>query len=155
MTRPRPALALAIATVAGVGHAPVAPGTFGSAAGLLLWWFLPTAWPAQLALIVALFVAGAWAGTAAEEHFHTTDPGPVVVDEVLGMLVTLFLVPVSSKGAFLGFLLFRLFDIVKPFPARRLERLHGGFGVMADDVAAAFYANLALRACLWLVPSVR
>jgi len=153
MTPPRPTLALAVATVAGVGYAPVAPGTFGSAAGLLLW-FIPTIWPVQLAVIVALFVAGAWAGTAVEAYFHTTDPGPVVVDEVLGMLVTLFLVPVSWKGAILGFLLFRLFDIVKPFPARRLEQLHGGLGVMADDAAAAVYANLALRACLWLVPSV-
>ena len=84
----------------------------------------------------------------AERHFASTDPGPVVIDEVLGMLVTLFLNPVGWVGAFLGFLLFRLSDIVKPFPANKLEQLHGGIGVMADDLMAAIYANLALRAAL-------
>jgi len=155
MSQSRPAMALAIATVGGVGYAPVAPGTFGSAAGLVLWWLLPATTAVQLAAIALVAVGGAWAGTVAEEHFHTTDPGAVVVDEVAGMLLTLFLVPITWRGAVVGFLLFRLFDIVKPFPARRLERLHGGVGVMADDLAAAVYANLALRACLWLVPSLR
>ena len=155
MTQSRPAMALAIATVAGIGYAPVAPGTFGSAAGLVLWWLVPASTVLQLALVALVAIGGTWAATAAEAHFHTTDPGAVVVDEVAGMLLTLLLVPVSWKGAILGFLLFRLFDIIKPFPARRLEQLHGGVGVMADDLAAAVYANLALRACLWLVPSLR
>jgi len=156
MTRPRPAMAMAVATVGGLGYAPIAPGTFGSAAGLLLWWIVPPTWTVvQLVLIVLTMLAGAWAATAAEAYLHTTDPGPVVIDEVMGMIVTLFLVPVSWRGALLGFLLFRLFDIVKPFPARRLERLPGGVGIMADDFAAAVYANVALRACLWLLPSLR
>jgi phosphatidylglycerophosphatase A len=155
MSQSRPVMALAIATVGGIGYAPIAPGTFGSAAGLVLWSFLPAATAVQLAAIALIAVGGAWAGTAAEQHFHTTDPGAIVVDEVAGMLLTLLLVPLTWKGAVLGFLLFRLFDIIKPFPARRLEQLHGGVGVMADDLAAAVYANLALRACLWLVPSLR
>jgi phosphatidylglycerophosphatase A len=104
----------------------------------------------QAVTIVVLFVAGSWAGHVAERHFGRTDPGEVVVDEVMGMIVTLFLTGVGWKGAVVGFLLFRVFDVVKPPPARQLERLHGGVGVMADDAMAAIYANLALRLCLWL-----
>ena len=140
--------ALAIATACGVGYIPFAPGTFGSAVGLLLWAVLPASPTVTLAAIVGLFAAGAWAGGVAERHFATTDPGPVVVDEVMGMLITLAFVPVGWGGAVLGFLIFRAFDIVKPYPANRLERLHGGIGVMADDAMAAVYANIALRLVL-------
>jgi len=142
-------VALALATSAGVGYIPFAPGTFGSLVGLLLWWLVPSNVLFQLALIAILFVAGSWSGSVAERHFGSTDPGPVVIDEVLGMLITLFLNPVTWGGAVLGFLLFRLSDIVKPFPANKLEQLHGGIGVMADDVMAAIYANLALRAIIY------
>ena len=141
-------VALALATSLGVGYIPFAPGTFGSLAGLVLWWLLPSTLPIQLISIVVIFIAGSWSGSVAESHFASTDPGPVVIDEVLGMLVTLFLNPVGWIGAGLGFLLFRLSDIVKPYPANKLEQLHGGVGVMADDLMAAIYANLALRAAL-------
>ena len=144
-------LALALATALGVGYIPIAPGTFGSAVGLLLWAVLPDTALVQGATIVVLFAAGSWAGSVAERHFGRTDPGEVVIDEVMGMLLTLFLTGVGWKGALVGFFLFRLSDIVKPPPARRLERLHGGIGVMADDAMAAIYANLALRLCLWVV----
>jgi phosphatidylglycerophosphatase A len=144
-------LALAIATVFGVGYAPIAPGTFGSAAGLLLWWVLPASTPVQAAAIVVIFVAGSWSGSVAERHFGRTDPGQVVADEVMGMLITLFLNPVGWLGALVGFLLFRLFDVIKPYPANRLEQLHGGIGVMADDAMAAVYANLALRVAIYLL----
>jgi phosphatidylglycerophosphatase A len=143
-------VALAIATVFGVGYVPIAPGTFGSAAGLALWWLLPASTGAHAVVIAALFVFGAWSGNVAERHFGRTDPGHVVIDEVMGMLITLFLNPVGWIGALLGFFMFRLFDVVKPYPSDRLERLHGGVGVMADDGMAAIYANLALRACLWV-----
>src|SRR5579862_8575184 len=103
-------LALAIATALGVGYVPIAPGTFGSAAGLLLWWWLPSSTPVQAAAIVVLFVAGSWSGSVAERHFKRTDPGQVVVDEVMGMLITLFLNPVGWLGAFVGFLFFRVAD---------------------------------------------
>ncbi|HEY7293321.1 MAG TPA: phosphatidylglycerophosphatase A [Vicinamibacterales bacterium] len=143
-------LALAIATAAGVGYAPFAPGTFGSAAGLVLWVLLPSTPIVQLSVIVVVFLLGAWSGSVAERHFGRTDPGQVVIDEVMGMLITLFMVPVGWMGALLAFLLFRAADIVKPYPARQFERFHGGVGIMADDGMAAVYANLALRACLWL-----
>jgi phosphatidylglycerophosphatase A len=147
---PIPVFPLAIATVFGVGYAPVAPGTFGSAAGLLLWWLLPASAATHAVVIVALFAAGSWSGTIAERHFGRTDPGQVVIDEVMGMLITLFLNPVGWRGAVLGFFMFRVFDVIKPYPSDRLERLHGGVGVMADDGMAAIYANLALRAALAL-----
>ena len=86
----------------------------------------------------------------AEHHLHTEDPGPVVIDEVMGMLITMFMNPGGWVVAIAGFLLFRLFDIVKPFPARRLEKLPGGTGIMADDAMAAVYANVALRLVIWL-----
>jgi phosphatidylglycerophosphatase A len=142
-------VALAIATVCGVGYAPFAPGTAGSVAGLALWLVLPHSASVQAGTILALFVAGSWAGTVAERHFGQPDPGPVVVDEVMGMLMTLWMNPVGWQGALVAFLLFRLLDVVKPYPANRLEDLGGGIGVMADDAMAAVYANLALRLCLW------
>jgi len=141
-------LALAFATVGGVGYIPIAPGTFGSAVGLLVWWLLPPAAAAQGAAIVVLFALGCWAGNIAEHHFGRTDPGHVVIDEVVGVLITLFLNPVTWKGAIAAFVAFRVMDIIKPFPANRLESLHGGLGVMADDAMAAVYANLALRAVI-------
>jgi phosphatidylglycerophosphatase A len=138
-------IALALATALGTGYVPVAPGTFGSAAGLVVWWFLPSSVAVQAAAIVIVFALGAWSGTVAERHFKGTDPGPVVLDEVLGMLITLFLNPVGWSGAIIGFLLFRVADIIKPYPANKLEALHGGVGIMADDAMAAVYSNLALR----------
>jgi phosphatidylglycerophosphatase A len=141
--------AVLVASVFGVGYAPFAPGTFGSAAGLVVWWLVPASAVAQGLAIVAIFAIGSWSGGIAERHFGRTDPGHVVIDEVMGMLITLFLNPVGWWGALGGFLLFRLFDVIKPWPSNRLEQLHGGIGVMADDGMAAIYANLALRAGIW------
>jgi phosphatidylglycerophosphatase A len=147
-------LAVFIATVGYCGYFPIAPGTVGSAAGLvvylLVWWSQSSL--VEVGLIAGLFVAGTWAGTTAERYFGGIDPGPIVLDEVVGMLITLAFIPVGLSGALAGFFLFRLFDVIKPFPARRLESLHGGLGVMADDAMAAIYANLALRALMWAAP---
>ena len=107
-------LALAIATSLGAGYVPIAPGTVGSAVGLILWALLPAGALVQIASIVALFVAGSWAATVAETHFQRTDPGQVVIDEVMGMLITLALIPVGWWGAGVGFLLFRLGYIPAP-----------------------------------------
>jgi phosphatidylglycerophosphatase A len=150
-------LALFICTFGYVGYAPVAPGTVGSLAGLVVYGLLRLAQAPpliELVVIVALFVAGVWSGTQAERHFGGTDPGPGVIDEVVGMLVTLWLLPATWTVAVLGFLIFRVFDVIKPWPAGRLESLHGGLGMMADDVMAAIYANLALRVLVFLVPPV-
>jgi phosphatidylglycerophosphatase A len=148
------ALAIALSTVLGIGYIPVAPGTFGSAAGLLLWWALPHDTATAFATVAIVMIAGTWSATLAERHFNSTDPGYVVIDEVLGMLITLLFNPVGWGGALVGFLLFRAADIVKPFPARRLEALHGGLGIMADDAAAAVYSNIALHLCLVLARTV-
>lgn len=148
-------LAVFLATVAYCGYFPIAPGTVGSTAGLvvylLVWWTQSRT--VEVALIVGTFVVGTWAATHAERFFGTIDPGPVVIDEVLGMLVTLAFVPVGWSAAIAGFVLFRVFDVIKPWPANRLERLHGGLGIMADDAMAGVYANLALRAAMWLLPA--
>jgi phosphatidylglycerophosphatase A len=148
-------LAVFIATVGYCGYFTFAPGTVGSAAGLvvylLVWW---TQSPVvEVALIAGLFIAGVWAGTTAERYFGGIDPGPIVLDEVVGMLITLAFIPVGLSGAIAGFVLFRIFDVIKPFPAGRLERLHGGLGVMADDAMAAVYANIMLRILIWLAPA--
>ena len=147
-------LAVFVATAGYCGYFPIAPGTVGSAAGLvvylLVWWVGSTTF--EVALIVGLFLAGVWAGTTAERYFGGIDPGPIVLDEVVGMLITLAFIPVGLPGALAGFVLFRIFDVIKPFPARRLESLHGGLGVMADDAMAAIYANLTLRGCIWIAP---
>jgi phosphatidylglycerophosphatase A len=147
--------AVFIATAAYCGYFPIAPGTVGSAAGLLVyaiaWW---TQSPiVEVAVIVGLFAAGVWAATTAEQYFGGIDPGPVVIDEVVGMLMTLAFIPVGWSGALAGFLLFRVFDVLKPYPADRFEQLHGGLGVMADDAMAGVYANISLRLVMWLVPA--
>lgn len=147
-------LAVFVATVGYCGYFPIAPGTVGSAAGLvaylLVWWAQSPM--VEVGLILALFAAGVWAGTTAERYFGGIDPGPVIIDEVVGMLITLAFIPVGLSGAIAGFVLFRIFDVIKPFPAGRLERLHGGFGVMADDAMAAIYANVSLRILMAVAP---
>ncbi len=148
-------LAVFIATVAYCGYFPIAPGTVGSAAGLLVyaivrWTQSPVV---EVALIVGLFAAGVWAATTAEQYFGGIDPGPVVIDEVVGMLITLAFIPAGWSAAIAGFVLFRVFDVVKPYPANRFEQLHGGLGVMADDAMAGVYANISLRLLMWILPA--
>jgi phosphatidylglycerophosphatase A len=144
-------VAVAVATVGGVGYVPIAPGTFGSAVGVLVWWLLGPSAVVQSIAIVAIFAVGVWSGSICERHFSCTDPGHVVIDEVAGMLITLFLNPVAWAGAIGAFLLFRIADVIKPYPANRFEALHGGLGIMADDAMAGVYANIALHAILFLL----
>jgi phosphatidylglycerophosphatase A len=141
---------LAIATALGAGYSPFAPGTVGSAVGLALWFALPNILWIQVTAIVLASVAGSWAGSVAETHFGKKDPGHVVIDEVAGMMVTVLLVPIPGfVWPLVAFLLFRAADIVKPYPANRLEGLPSGIGIMADDLMAGVYANVALRICIW------
>jgi phosphatidylglycerophosphatase A len=146
--------AVFVCTFGYVGFFPVAPGTAGSAAGLIV--YLMFRWLGiphfELPLIVVLFALGVFYGAASEQALGGVDPGPVVIDEVMGMLMTLFLIPVNWMGMIAGFLLFRAFDILKPYPARKLERLPGGLGIMSDDLMAAVYANLTLHAVYYLAP---
>jgi phosphatidylglycerophosphatase A len=148
-------LGLLIATCGYLGFAPVAPGTVGSAAGVALFYLVSaTGMPwLQLLLIAVLFVAGVWASTMAERALARTDPGPVVIDEVVGMLITLAWIPVTPLGALVGFLIFRLFDVIKPWPSRQFEAMHGGLGVMADDAMAAVYGHLLLRGLVLVTPA--
>lgn len=150
-------LGLWLATCGGLGYFPIAPGTVGSAAGLAFYGALRLSGAGPIleaGTILALFAVGVWASTTAEGHFDKKDPGPVVIDEVVGQLMALAWLPVGFGGVVVGFFLFRLSDIVKPFPADRLESLPSGLGIMSDDAMAAVYANLALRAAAWLFPAL-
>jgi phosphatidylglycerophosphatase A len=148
-------LAVFLATCGYVGYAPVAPGTFGSAAGLAIFALVRASGSpyVEIGTIVVLFAVGVWSGTEAEHHFGGVDPGPIVLDEVVGMLITLALLPVNAMGAFVGFLVFRALDVFKPWPSGRFERLHGGLGVMADDGMAAVYGNVVMRILLAVAPA--
>ena len=148
-------LGLFIATCGYIGFVPVAPGTFGSAAGLLVFAAVRSSGSqaVEVLTIVALFLIGIWSSTEAEHHFGGIDPAPVVMDEVVGMLITLAFLPVNWIGALVGFLVFRVLDVYKPWPAARFERLQGGLGVMADDGMAAVYGNLVMRALLLIAPA--
>jgi phosphatidylglycerophosphatase A len=148
-------LGLFIATCGYLGYVPVAPGTFGSAAGLLVYLAVRNTGSVavELGVIAVLFAIGIWSGTVAEHHFKGVDPGPVVLDEVVGMLITLALLPVNVTGAIVGFLVFRVLDVVKPWPSAKFESLPGGLGVMADDGMAAIYGNLVMRVLLVVSPA--
>jgi phosphatidylglycerophosphatase A len=157
-------LALAIATC-GVGYLPLAPGTWGSLLALGFFFLLHRQWfphsdlplgasadsflVVQLMIVVVITVVGTWAASRTERVLRIKDPGKVVVDEVAGQLIALMAVPGGHWIGFpvtvlAAFILFRLFDIVKPYPARKLEGLHGGAGIMADDLVAGLYAFLGV-----------
>jgi len=135
-----------VATGFGSGYSPIAPGTAGSLVGL--GWFWPLSrlsGGAQAAALVVVFFVGVAASTDLARRMGAHDPGRAVVDEVAGMWASLLLVPWSASGAIIGFVLFRVMDVVKPYPARSLESLPRGWGIMADDMMAGLYANLTLR----------
>ena len=147
-------LGLFIATCGYLGYVPLAPGTFGSAAGLAVFFLIRSTGSitVEVAAILLLFAVGIWSGTVAEHYFGGIDPAPVVMDEVVGMLITLAFLPVSVTGAIVGFLVFRVLDVVKPWPSAQFERLPGGLGVMADDGMAAIYGNLVMHGLIWAIP---
>ncbi|MFA5684565.1 MAG: phosphatidylglycerophosphatase A [Lysobacteraceae bacterium] len=144
-----------IANGLGSGLAPRAPGTVGSLAALLIWWLclrgLPL--PAYLAVLVGIFAVGTWAAQRVIDALRREDPGLIVIDEWLGLWLTLLLAPPHWAWWLLGFALFRVFDIAKPWPVSWADRrLHGGFGTMLDDALAGLYALFALQALAWLWP---
>lgn len=138
-----------IATLGYAGYSPVAPGTAGTAVTGFAYALITMAGvrlgsAAWLVLIGATLIIGVYVSNAMEDHWGK-DPGPVVIDEALGYLVTVAWLPQSLFLALAAFFLFRLLDIVKPPPARRCENLRGGWGIMADDLVAGVYGNLILR----------
>lgn len=151
-----PLLPRLIATVGFIGYSPLAPGTMGSLVIALVFFLLPPylTIALQLSLLVFFFAVAVWsAQQMAVAHRQAAasdkiDPQEVVIDEVMGMVVALAFVPLRFPTIALGFLLFRIFDVTKPFPVRRLERLPGGWGIVMDDVMAGVYANVSLRIIL-------
>ncbi len=140
-------LIMAIATGGGVGMLPRAPGTWGSLAALLPWLLLKDLpLPSYLGALVFIFVIGFFAAGSAEKILDRPDAGPIVIDEILGMFITLTLVPNHPAAWALGFVLFRIFDIKKPFPVSWFDQhIHGGLGIMMDDVIAGVYALISLQ----------
>ena len=137
----------------GTGLAPFAPGTVGSLLGVALAWFvIDLALPIQIGIAVLLAVAGIWICGASARRIGVHDHGGIVWDEICGCYVTLLVAPPEITAWALGFLLFRGFDIVKPWPIRDLDhRLDGGLGIMLDDLVAALYAAVLLALYGWLM----
>ena len=145
-------LAFVFATGFGSGYSPFAPGTAGSAVGLLFVWamsFLSLA--GQIAFTLVVTALAMLAADIVAASTGLKDPGLVVADEIAGMMVTMIAIPLTWKSLLLGFLLFRVMDVVKPPPARQFERYKGGVGIVADDLMAGVYAHLALRGALMVI----
>jgi len=144
-----------LATVAGLGRFPVAPGTVGSAVGVLFHLALAGRSPlVQVTTIVVIAVVGVWAAGVTARQVGSPDPSVVIIDEVAGQMLTLALLGPSLGLAVAGFFLFRILDIVKPWPARRLELLPGGLGIMADDLLVAVYGQVLLRVMMGVWPNL-
>ena len=136
-----------LATSGGLGRLPVAPGTFGSIPGLFFSFLLSMfARDAAGVVVIALMLGAIWVSEHAERVLEAKDPGSIVIDEVVGMMVTMLGLPFNFKTAILGFVFFRIFDILKPSPVRNIQDgLPGGTGVVMDDVAAGVMANILLH----------
>lgn len=145
-------LAFVFATGFGSGYSPYAPGTAGSAVGLVFVWGMSLlSLPGQFVAVLVMSVLSMIAADVVARSLGLKDPGVIVADEIAGMMVTMFALPFTATTAFLGFILFRIMDVVKPPPARQFERFKGGVGVVADDLMAGVYAHLALRGILLLL----
>lgn len=149
-----PAAARLLANCFGLGRLRPAPGTIGSAFGLAVYWVLWRGQPGavQIGAIAAVTALGVAAATSTAKQLGDDDPSEVVIDEVAGMWLSLFACT-SVTQAVVAFFVFRALDIIKPFPARQLEALPGGWGIMLDDLAAGAYTLLLLRGLIaagWL-----
>lgn len=136
-----------IASGFGSGYLPKAPGTWGSAVGVLIWLLAGRLQlPIYAALVAGLFILGVFCSGAAEKILDCNDPGLVVIDEIVGQMIALAAMPMHPVVALAGFALFRFFDILKPFPVGWVDQhLHGGLGIMLDDVLAGIYALIVLQ----------
>jgi phosphatidylglycerophosphatase A len=144
------ALPRILATFFGVGFCPIAPGTAASFVTALLYLFVLSglSWPAQALIIVALFLVGVPAASRYSAELGQNDPGRVVIDEACGQLIALFMLSPDPVSVASAFFLFRIFDIIKPYPIKKLERFPRGWGIMADDVGAGLASALVLRLVL-------
>lgn len=133
----------------GAGYAPVAPGTVASALTVLLLWLVPFTRAGLVVFLGAVIVLGTWAAQHAEAAIGGKDPGAIVIDEVAGMVLSVLVFPLTVPVLVVGFLFFRLFDIIKPFPAHGSQRIGGGVGVMIDDLIAGVYALLVVGLMRW------
>ena len=128
-----------------LGHSPFMPGTMGSLGGLIVYFIVCNNDILYAFSILFLFALGVIFAGEAEKVYKRKDPAMIVIDEACGMLLALFCVPFNLYSVVLGFFLFRIFDILKPFPAKRLEKLTGSLGIMFDDIVAALYTNVILQ----------
>lgn len=139
----------------GSGTVPVAPGTFGSLAALLIFWgaaMFAWGWPIYIAMLLITFLLGIWLCGRTASDIGVHDHGGIVWDEFVGLWITLFLAPAGWAWWIAGFVLFRLFDIVKPWPIRWFDRrVPGGLGIMLDDVLAGLMAWVVLQALAWMI----
>lgn len=134
------------------GRFPVAPGTAGTVVGVLLYLAMKDLAPlAYLSICVLIFFAGIWAAGRSEVLLGRKDSPSIVIDEIAGYLIAMFLVPTGWGFVAAGFLLFRIFDIVKPWPLKRFEKAPSGLGVMLDDIGAGIYTNLLLQAAVFFI----
>ena len=134
-----------VASFLGLGYSPFMPGTIGSLGGLLVYFLVRNSDRLYGFAILFLFFLGVMFAGEAERIFKQKDAGIIVIDEACGMMLALFLVPYSIYAVILGFFLFRIFDILKPPPAKQMERLTGSVGIMFDDIIAAIYTNVILQ----------
>lgn len=141
-----------IATLGFVGYLPWAPGTWGTAAALLLVVLVRPSTPLYLAITLLAVVLGTVSAHEAEKAMGSKDPGPIVIDEFAGYLFSMALLPQEAGYLLAAFILFRFFDILKPLWLRRLEALGGGPGIMADDIAAGIVTNVLLQLWRLLIP---
>ncbi|MBI5048751.1 MAG: phosphatidylglycerophosphatase A [Deltaproteobacteria bacterium] len=137
-------IAIFLATGMYIGYSPVAPGTLGSLLGVIICFFLSTAGPLIYGIVLfAGLTVAIWTASVAEEHLGKKDPGQIVCDEIVGYMIAMFLVPFTLFNVIIVFLLFRFFDILKPFPIRAIdEKMDKGFGIVFDDVLAGIYSNI-------------
>ena len=146
------AVILFIAQGAYSGRFPVAPGTAGTAVGVLLYLGVRSvSLSTYTAVCVLICVLGVWAAGRAEKILGCKDCSSIVIDEIAGYLISMFLVPFGWGYVVAGFFVFRIFDIIKPWPLHRLQDLHGGIGVMIDDIGAGIYTNLVLQAAAFVL----
>ena len=138
-------VAIFVASVAYLGYSPLAPGTVGTLAAFAVYWWLVPAGYWVLVVAAGAAAVGIGPGGVAEKAWQKKDPGRVCIDEFAAYFIAVAFLPKTAAYAVAAFILSRVFDILKPFPAGRSQRLPGGWGIMADDVIAGVYANLVLQ----------